>query len=84
MLYHIIAGFLITVSSSLLIYHFTLNEWISCLIGFLLGIITGLFKEYIWDKKWGKGVFNIWDAINTTWGSILGIVTSIILIGCFF
>lgn len=54
----------------------TLSTWIGSVSMF--GI--GLGKEYIWDKKMGKGVFNKMDIADNAWGCALGLVTCRVVI----
>lgn len=80
---HVWAGILIVVISGVIINPFS-NPWISCPVGFLLGIVAGFSKEFIWDKALGKGVFNWQDIIAISWGSFVGLVILIFIVNfCF-
>ena len=48
---------------------------LSCLIGMSSGMLVGLGKEYIWDRKLGKGEFSKLDIANDAWGCLLGGLT---------
>lgn len=43
-------------------------------VGILTAVAAGAFKEWIYDKQWGLGVFSIMDFLNTVWGALVGAV----------
>lgn len=57
------------------IYHKTDRIGLSCLSGMASGMLVGLGKEYIWDKKLGKGEFSKLDLTSDAWGCLLGGIT---------
>lgn len=71
---HFYAGFGITMISGSIIYHYTENTTLSCLSGLGTGILAGLGKEYIWDRKLKRGVFGKEDYLTTGWGAFVGTI----------
>ena len=69
---HFYAGFGISCISGSIVNHYTDKPGLSCVIGFGVGTLAGLGKEYIYDKQWGKGVFSKDDYRMTAWGSLCG------------
>jgi hypothetical protein len=67
---HFYAGFGITMISGSIIHHYTDKPTLVCLGGIGIGMLSGLSKEYIWDRKMGKGVFSKEDYLMTGWGAI--------------
>lgn len=79
--YHKIAGALVSSVSGFLLYYFGFVTplW-AYLIGFLLGCLSGLAKDYLWDRFLKKGVFSKWDIVSTIFGSVFGVLILIIII----
>ena len=57
------------------VYHKTEKPGLSCLIGMGSGMLVGLGKEYIWDKKLDKGTFSKLDLASDAWGCLIGGIT---------
>ncbi len=73
---HVWAGILITFFFGLTSWYiFDIIPFTACLIGLLIGNAAGFGKEFIWDKKLGKGVFNWQDIYATGWGTMVGAVS---------
>ena len=47
---------------------------LSLLTGLGTGIIAGIAKEEIWDRKWKRGTPSLDDKLATGWGAIIGTV----------
>lgn len=77
-LLHFIANAIIAWIISVLLMIF-MNPYISILIGFLVSSLIAFAKEYIWDFKIGKGVYNIKDMIFGVIGSFLESLSLIII-----
>lgn len=77
-LLHFIANAIIAWIISVLLMIF-MNPYISILIGFLVSSLIAFAKEYIWDFKMGKGVYNIKDMIFGVIGSFLESLSLIII-----
>lgn len=69
---HFYAGFGITCISGSIIQHYTDKPTLACLGGIGIGVLSGFAKEYIWDRKMGKGVFSQKDYLMTAWGALCG------------
>lgn len=76
---HVWAGILIVIITGVVLQLF-MTAWYSCPIALVLGIGSGLAKEYIWDSYMGKGTFNLDDIWATTWGSFVGLVILIFIV----
>lgn len=63
------AGISVLAASAL---SFFLNPFISIGVGMVLSFLVAWFKEYIYDKKMGKGVFNLEDLKFGTYGAVTG------------
>ena len=57
------------------VYYRTDNPGLSCVIGMGSGLIVGLGKEYIWDRKLKRGEFSNRDLASDAWGCLLGGIT---------
>lgn len=68
---HKIAGTVITLGVSEIVFQTTQRKGLALVSGFVAGVGAGLVKEYVWDKS-GKGTVNGWDAVDTGWGSAVG------------
>lgn len=73
--YHVYASAGITHVVGNLVYYKTDKIGLSTFTGMASAFAVGLGKEYIWDKKLGKGVFNKQDIFFNGWGCLLGGVT---------
>ncbi|MGZ3931474.1 MAG: hypothetical protein ACXVP0_08985 [Bacteroidia bacterium] len=72
---HYMAGYGISAFNGYTLYYFTNKIGIACFAGPSMGILAGNFKEDIWDKKLGKGVFSQCDRKDTWWGATVGGLT---------
>lgn len=41
--------------------------------GFCAAMLAGCAKEWIWDAWLGRGDFDLWDAVATTFGGLIGV-----------
>ena len=69
---HYLAGVIISNWAGSSAYYFGAKPLKACLIGFTAGALTGLGKEYIYDKQMGRGTFSKPDLEMTVWGSLVG------------
>ena len=74
MLYHNLAGTAISFSSGWAMYKYTDRIGLSLLTGLGTGIIAGIAKEEIWDRKWKRGTPTTEDKLSTGWGAFVGTV----------
>ena len=72
---HVYATCAITHAVGWGVYYKTDKPGLSCVIGMGAGMIAGLGKEYIWDKKLDKGTFSKLDLASDAWGCLLGGIT---------
>ena len=80
-LYHNLAGTAISVSTGLLTYKCTDKIGVSMLTGLTCGVVAGLAKEEIWDRKWKRGTPSSLDKLSTSWGSCVGSIVLVMVIG---
>lgn len=78
-LLHFIANAIIAWIISVILMIF-MNPYISILIGFLVSSLIAFAKEYIWDFKMGKGVYNVKDFLYGISGAFLESLSLIIMI----
>jgi hypothetical protein len=69
---HFYAGAGITFVSASIINHYTDKPTVSVCSGVAIGILSGLAKEFIYDKAMNRGVFSKDDYRMTGWGSLCG------------
>lgn len=69
---HFGAGALISATTTAITYKLTDNKTASMLCGFGMATLAGIGKE-VYDKKTGKGVADINDAIWTSIGGGIGV-----------
>lgn len=69
-LLHFIANAIIVWIISFILIFF-INPYVSILCGFLISALIAWAKEYIWDFKMGKGVYNIKDILYGIIGAFL-------------
>ena len=48
-------------------------------LGLVLGNLTGIAKEVIWDKMLGRGTFEWEDMAYTSWGSCIAYIFLVLL-----
>jgi len=77
---HKIAGNLITLLVGGLFYLLTKDAFISVALGFISGCIAGFAKEY-YDLRVKKTKFDWWDLGATLWGTSVGTIMLIMIIG---
>lgn len=58
---HDYAGELIAGFSTILLVLFTINPFLSIGVGFVIAVIVGYLKEWLYDKKMGKGTYDMDD-----------------------
>ena len=61
-------------STGWVMYKATDKIGLSLLTGLGTGIIAGIAKEEIWDRKWKRGTPSLDDKLATSWGAIIGTV----------
>ena len=70
---HVYACLVISVITGVLCYcYLNTGILVSITNGFVLAIVIGFAKEFIWDKALGKGTFNWWDIFYDFWGALIG------------
>ena len=62
------------------VFMFFINPFISIGIGFAASVVVALWKEYIYDKKQGHGVFNKEDLKSGIFGTIAMAIAMIFII----
>ena len=72
-------GNAIVVGVSVLLFLWTGNDVWSLLIGFCLGVLSGAVKE-LFDRYTGLGTYDVLDFYSTAWGSVIGLVMSVVII----
>ena len=77
---HYIAGNIISTGVGYATYKLTDKVGVSLIAGFVSGVVAGIVKEEIWDKRMGKGFHEHKDIYNTSWGSSVGTVMLVVLI----
>lgn len=79
---HVWAGALIALIGGIVFYiFFDANFWIYPLVGFIVGNIAGLFKEFVYDKALKFGQFSWADLLATFYGTLVGSIMVIMSIG---
>lgn len=58
---HDYAGELIAGFSTILMVLLTINPYLSIGVGFIVATIVGYLKEWLYDKKMGKGTYDMDD-----------------------
>jgi hypothetical protein len=61
-----------TIGIGELTYELTSRPGLSCLIGFITSCSITWTKENIWDKRLGKGVYDVMDKHFGYWGAATG------------
>ena len=69
---HVWAGMIISFGLAFGLHYLKIHFALASVLGLIAGILIGLGKEFLWDKKLGKGVFNPNDYYATGWGSLVG------------
>lgn len=69
---HVWAGMVIAFLFSMIFVQLHLHFGLASFLGLIIGVMVGLGKEFIWDKKLHKGTFNPNDYYATGWGSLVG------------
>jgi len=77
---HVWAGMIISALTAFLLVKLNLHHALASVLGLIVGVMAGLGKEFLWDKKLGKGTFNMNDYLATGWGSFVG--AFIYFVGC--
>lgn len=77
---HYIAGNIVSTGVGYATYKLTDKVGVSLLTGFVSGVVAGIVKEEIWDKRMGKGFHEHKDIYNTSWGSSVGTVMLVVII----
>ena len=77
---HYIAGNIISTGVGYGTYKITDKVGVSLIAGFVSGVVAGIAKEEIWDKRMGKGFHEHKDIYNTSWGSSVGTVMLVVII----
>ena len=80
-LYHQLAGTAISIGSGLITYKCTDRIGVSMLVGAVTGIAVGIAKEEIYDRKWKRGTPSDNDKLATGWGSCVGSIGFVMIIG---
>lgn len=73
-LYHNLAGHAISMSTGWATYKATDRIGLSLITGLTCGVIAGIAKEEIWDRKWKRGTPSMTDKLATGWGAFVGTV----------
>jgi len=80
--YHVFAGISIALLTGFLIYSFSDKGLLtSAAFGVLFGIIIGALKELVYDKMLKKGSATWSDFVATLYGSCVGGVLLIMILG---
>lgn len=69
---HVWAGMLIAFLFAMILVFLNVHFALASVLGLIAGVLIGLGKEFIWDKKLHKGTFNPNDYYATGWGSLVG------------
>lgn len=77
---HWITGSLISGVSGSAAYELGAKPFHAACIGFGLGTLAGIAKEYVWDKQMKRGTCDNKDAFTTSWGALFGALTVTIYI----
>ena len=77
---HYIAGNIISTGVGYATYKITDKVGVSLITGFVSGIVAGIVKEEIWDKRMDNGFHEHKDIYNTSWGSSVGTVMLVVII----
>lgn|SRR5574343_523750 len=78
---HVYAGILVAIVGGFSIYYFTtVMPIIACICGAFIGALSGILKEFFWDKYLKKGTFDKQDMFMTFWGSLVGSVALRVII----
>ena len=77
---HMFAGNIISTGVGVTTYQLTNKPFLSVSAGFVSGVLAGILKEEVYDKRWGKGVYSKTDMYDTTWGSTVGSIIVIVYI----
>jgi VanZ family protein len=73
---HFYAGFGIQQLVTSLLHAKTQRTWLSIGAGALAGAGAGIAKEYINDRAWHRGTFDVNDMYMTFWGTAVGCAVS--------
>ena len=79
-LYHNIAGNIVSTGIGYGTYKLTDKVGVSLITGLVSGVVAGIAKEEIWDKRMGKGTYDKKDLYATSWGSAVGSICLVVLI----
>jgi hypothetical protein len=77
---HVYASWIGTTLIGTSINHYLDRPTLSTWIGGITMFGIGAAKEYIYDRKMGKGVFSKQDLMSDGWGCALGLVTCRVVI----
>ena len=70
---HYYCGAGITVGAGALTYKLSKGKkGLSTLVGFSSGVLAGIAKEVVWDRKMGRGTYSELDMGITAWGALGG------------
>ncbi len=69
---HVWAGMIISFFIAFFLVKLHVGFGLASILGLIFGVLVGLGKEFIWDRKLGRGVFNPNDYYATGWGSLVG------------
>jgi len=78
---HKIAGNVISLGIGAITYELTDKPFLSIGVGFGAGVLAGILKEEVYDKRMKKGVYSEQDMIDTGWGAVVGSIMVSVYIG---
>ena len=69
---HKVAGNVISLGIGAVTYELTDKPFLSMAVGFSSGVLIGVLKEEVYDKRMKKGTYSKIDMLDTGWGSLVG------------
>lgn len=79
LLVHLLVCYAIVTMLTTVIMVMGLPKTGALVIAVIVAIIASALKEFWWDKKKGKGTFEIWDLLFDYFGIIAGIAVVLLL-----